>query len=325
MSLALKNKMWQPTASIDNLKKRADIIQRIRQFFIDRNIFEVDTPLICRSTATDPYIHSLKTKVRHCPNTFYLQTSPEFPMKRLLAAGSGSIFQLGKVFRDDEQGRYHNPEFTMLEWYRPGFNHHQLMDEMDELLQLILDSQPAIRMCYRDLFLKNLNIDPFTISLDELKNCAQQLQIDTQLDEQDDHIDTWLMLLLTHCIEPKLGLEKPVFIFDYPASQSALAKIRDDNPPVAERFEVYFKGIELANGYHELTDATEQKKRMIKDNKKRQQLGHEQLPMAEKLIAALNNGMPKCAGVALGVDRLVMLACDAKHIEEVIPFTIGVI
>jgi lysyl-tRNA synthetase class 2 len=304
---------WQPSAAISILKIRANIIATIRKFFIERNVLEVETPLLCHATVTDPHIHSISAQYEH--ETVYLQTSPEYAMKRLLAAGSGAIFQICKAFRLGDLGVNHNPEFTMLEWYRPGFDHHALMDEMDLLLQTILKTPAAERVTYSELFQQYLAIDPHTADIHTLKNCAEKnnIQFVGELTECND----WLHLLLTHCIEPHMGKEKPLFLYDFPVSQAALAKIRHDEiPPVASRFEVYFKGIELANGFHELQNAKEQRKRFENDLKMR----NSKIPIDEFFLAALENGLPDCAGVALGVDRLVMLATQSEMLKEVISF-----
>ena len=322
MSPEQKNN-WQPSAAIATLRKRADIIKSIRAFFYARNVLEVDTPLMCHTSVTDPFIQSIP--VTYQPSLqkqpYYLQTSPEYMMKRLLAAGSGDIFQLCKAFRQDEVGQHHNPEFTMLEWYRLGFDHHKLMDEMDELLQMVLNVAPATRVTYADLFQQQLNINPHQTSVDELRDCAQAHSLNVPNDIDD--IDTWLQLLSSECIEPNIGLDKPIFIYDFPASQAALARIQPGNPPVAARFEVYFRGIELANGFHELQDANEQRKRFENNLIERQKLELNLLPIDEYFLAALEHGLPDCAGVALGIDRLIMLACDADKIADVVSFDVS--
>ena len=209
----------------------------------------------------------------------------------------------------------------MLEWYRPDFDHHNLMNEMDELLQLLLEVPIAQRYSYAKIFADYLNINPHTAALNELKACAEKYQLHIHSALDADNRDTWLQLLLTHLIEPQLGQHEPVFIYDFPVTQAALAKIRDDKTPVAERFEVYFKGIELANGYHELTDVNEQRLRFFKDQQHRAELGYPQIPLDENLLGALEHGLPDCAGVALGIDRLVMLAANVRAIDEVISFS----
>jgi len=326
MSRAQKNN-WQPNASLENLKARAALMASIRDFFAKRHVLEVETPLMCSSAATDPYLKPIPVDYQgsdpNSPRSFFLQTSPEYPMKRLLAAGSGPIYQICKVFRDDEVGRLHNPEFTMLEWYQPGFDHHDLMDEMEALLCFILGSAKAVRFSYADLFKKMLDIDPHHTSKQQLENCAALHQINlSQNIAESLSISDWLDLLMTHCIEPNLGFESPAMIYDYPVSKAALAKIRHEEPSVAERFEVYVQGIELANGYHELTDPKAQRGRFEQDCKLRKKFKFASIPIDEYLIEALKAGLPDSAGVALGVDRLFMLKLKSAHIEEVLSFTI---
>lgn len=313
---------WQPSASIENLRARARIIQRIRDFFNAHQVLEVETPLLCYTSVTAPHIQSIPAfyQLGLQEQRYYLQTSPEYMMKRLLAANSGDIYQLCKAFRQDEAGRFHNPEFTMLEWYRIGFDHHALMNDMDELLQRILNVEPAERVSYQALFETHLQINPHTISIDNARACAKQHGINMQ--EEINDIDTWLQLLCSHYIEPRIGLKKPIFVYDYPVSQAALARIQPGNPPVASRFEVYFKGIELANGFHELANATEQRARFENDLIERKKLGLTELPIDEYFLTALTHGLPDCAGVALGIDRLMMLALNAKQISDVVSFDI---
>lgn len=306
--------IWQPTASIDTLRIRANTLKKVRNFFAERDVLEVETPLLSPYTVTDPYLHSLWLSNKKG----YLQTSPEYAMKRLLAAGSGSIYQICKAFRDDEQGRRHNSEFTMLEWYRVGFDHHRLMDEMDDLLQVILQCNKAMRIPYRQLFQQQIDIDIASISVEELQAFAEHKQV--RIDASDLDKDTWLDILLSHLIEPQLGLTEPCFIYDYPASQSALAKVRQEDYPVAERFEVYINGIELANGFHELLDAKEQQQRFITNQQQRLQLGLPSIEIDPAFIAALESGLPACAGVALGFDRLMMVLAGKDTIAEVMAF-----
>lgn len=304
---------WKPSATISNLKKRAEILKKIRIFFEERNILEVETQLLSHATGSDPYVHSIATQ-----NHLYLQTSPEYAMKRLLASGSGSIYQICKAFRNDDTGRFHNPEFTMLEWYRLGFDHHALMDEMDCLLQIILNTGKADRLTYQQLFKKYCDIDPFSADMHDLKKAAARYNITFS---GELSCDGWLDLLMTHIIEPKIGQEKPFFLYDFSISQAALAKIRwQENPPVASRFEVYFKGVELANGFHELQDANEQRKRFTNELQSRKEMNLPVFPIDENFLAALDEGLPDCAGVALGVDRLIMLALDCNSISEVLSF-----
>lgn len=317
---------WHPTATIAALMQRATVIQTIRHFFAERGVLEVETPALSNATVTDPHLHSItaefKAEGSQRTKTLYLQTSPEFAMKRLLAAGSGPIYQICKSFRNGEIGRFHNPEFTMLEWYRPGFDHHALMSEMDALLQAVLHCLPAERLSYAEAFKRYLNLDPHTASLAILQDAAFQAGIQTTEELTQADRDTWLQLLMSHIIEPQLGVGRPSFIYDFPASQAALARVRHSNPPVAERFEVYIEGVELANGFHELADANEQEQRFKRDLIARQAMGYPEVPIDYRLIDALAAGFPDCAGVALGIDRLVMLVLRAKAIDEVISFTI---
>ncbi|MGL6315283.1 elongation factor P--(R)-beta-lysine ligase [Vibrio sp. WXL103] len=314
---------WQPSASITQLKQRARIIAQIRDFFAQREVMEVDTPAMSHATVTDIHLHTFNTEFVGPDyangQTLYLMTSPEFHMKRLLAAGSGCIYQINKAFRNEENGRHHNPEFTMLEWYRVGFDHHALMNEMDELLQQVLRSAPAERMTYQQAFLSVLGVCPLEASMDELKQVAVTLGLgDIALPEQDR--DTLLQLLFSVGVEVKIGQNAPAFVYDFPASQAALAKINPADPRVADRFEVYFKGIELANGFHELDNPQEQLARFEQDNQKRLEMGLKPQPIDHHLIAALEAGLPNCAGVALGIDRLIMLALGCDHIDEVTAF-----
>lgn len=316
----MTNANWQPTANFNTLRIRANILTKIRNFFSARDVLEVETPLLCTSTTTDPYIHSFITEYRSNQKLF-LQTSPEFPMKRLLAAGSGPIYQICKAFRSDELGRKHNPEFTLLEWYRPDFDHFDLMQEVDDLLQELLGTHPGQRISYTELFQQHLAIDPHSSTITALKQCAKENDIVLSSDINIQDKDVWLDLLLTHCIEPHLGQTVPTFIYDYPASQAAFAKKHPDNANIAERFEVYYQGMELGNGYHELLDANEQKQRFQMHNNKRKTLGHDEMPLDAKLLAAMTKGLPPCAGIAIGVDRLVLLATKSQTIEEVISFS----
>jgi lysyl-tRNA synthetase class 2 len=299
---------------------------QIRAFFQLRSVLEVETPLLSHATVTDLHLQSFSTEYHLSPQqkqTLYLQTSPEFAMKRLLAAGSGPIYQICKAFRNGgESGRYHNPEFTLLEWYRPGFNHHALMDEIEALLQTVLHTPLAERISYQELFYLHTNVNPHTASLQELQAASQHFNI-PPVNNLADTRDNFLFLLMTHVIEPALRSKNVVFIYDFPASQAGLAKVRQSSPPVAERFEVYINGIELANGFHELTDATEQEQRFNADLELRAKQGYPEVPIDQRLLAALKEGLSPCAGVALGLDRLIMLALAKTTIDEVISFPIS--
>ncbi|WP_337922267.1 elongation factor P--(R)-beta-lysine ligase [Vibrio cholerae] len=319
----MTNSDWMPTASISQLKQRATLLRQIREFFAERNVLEVETPAMSHATVTDIHLHTFKTEFVGLGyakgSALHLMTSPEFHMKRLLAAGSGCIYQLGKAFRNEENGRYHNPEFTMLEWYRIGFDHHALMDEMDALLQLVLRCGSAERMTYQEAFLNVLGVCPLEGEMRELKQVAATLGLSDIAEPEEDR-DTLLQLLFSIGIEPKIGQITPAFVYDFPASQAALAKINPADPRVADRFEVYFKGIELANGFHELDNPAEQLARFKADNAKRLEMGLTEQPIDYHLIAALEAGLPECAGVALGIDRLIMLALGEDHIDKVTAF-----
>lgn len=314
---------WQPTASIEQLRQRAEIIAQIRHFFAKRDVLEVDTPAMSHATVTDVHLHTFQTEFigpgYADGSKLFFMTSPEFHMKRLLAAGSGSIYQINKAFRNEENGRYHNPEFTMLEWYRVGFDHHDLMNEMDELLQQVLLSDVAERMTYQQAFIKVLGLCPLEATMQELKTEAAKLGLSDIAEPEQDR-DTLLQLLFSVGVEPNIGQQVPAFVYDFPASQAALAKINQKDPRVADRFEVYFKGIELANGFHELDNPKEQLARFEQDNIKREEMGLTQQPIDYHLIDALESGLPDCAGVALGIDRLIMLAIGCDHIDQVTAF-----
>ena len=312
---------WQPTASIKNLQRRAEYLAIVRQFFAQRQVLEVETPLLCQHAVTDPHMPVMQADNPVGGDApYYLQSSPEYAMKRLLAAGSGPIYQLCKAFRGGEQSSRHNSEFTMLEWYRPGFDHFQLMAEISDLLMAVLQTPAAKQLSYREVFETHLSINPHQASLAELEKLARK-HIDIQM--QSENRDDWLNLLIAEVIEPKLGFEQPEFIYDYPASQAALAKVsvNKHGDAVAQRFELYINGMELANGYFELTDSVEQKKRFQQEQQLREQLGQPIMASDELLLAALEHGLPECAGVALGFDRLMMLAMKESAIKNVLSFT----
>ncbi len=308
--------MWQPSASIELLRERARLITEIRHFFTQREYLEVETPIMARYGTTDVYLSNIKALFRD--TSYCLQTSPEYHMKRLLAAGSGPIFQLARVFRDDELGRWHNPEFTLLEWYQLGIDHHVLMDEMDLFLQVILQSKPMIRKTYQQAFLEACDVDPFTASLEQLRQVLSVHDLAYVLPENEQDRDQYLFLLMSHVVEPFLGNKAvPVAVYNFPESQAALSKI---NQGVAERFEVYYQGVELANGFHELTDMNAQAQRFALDQKIREEKGFAPVEADQYLLAALEHGLPSCSGVALGIDRLLALALRQQAIAPVISF-----
>jgi len=320
---------WRPDAGWATLRLRATMLAHIRGFFARRAVLEVETPALSAAAIPDPNLGSFAVRYtgpgpRH-GQTLYLHTSPEFPMKRLLAAGSGCIYQIARVFRDGEAGRRHNPEFTLLEWYRVGFDHHRLMDETAELVTELLAGRMPLsspeRLSYREIFQQQLGLDPHRVTVAELaaSAAAQRVPIPPGMPLTDP--DPWLDLLLTHCIEPQLGQGRLTFVYDYPVSQAALARVRPGDPPVGERFELYLHGVELANGFHELGDAGEQRHRFAAENAARRAAGWPEMPVDERLLEALAAGLPECAGVALGFDRLVMLAAAQTSLAEAMAFS----
>lgn len=310
---------WQPSAQLPALHARAALLQEIRSFFSDRQVLEVETPLLCSSGVTDPAIQPLM--VEHGDSITaprYLQSSPEYAMKRLLAAGSGPIFQLARAFRDGEAGGHHNPEFTLLEWYRPDFDLPRLMTEVRELVTHCLGDMPCHTRSYRDWFMDLLGLDPMLATVAELEALARS-ELDPGMLSGDR--DLWLDLLVSHLLQPRLAELGMCFVYDYPESQAALSRVdRVDGVVVGRRFELYVNGLELANGYHELTDATEQRRRFELDNLRRREYGLSERPLDEHLLAAMSHGLPDCSGVALGVDRLLMLVLGAAKIGDVLAF-----
>jgi len=307
---------WQPTATIELLREKALLLKLIRDFFAERNVLEVDTPIASHFGVTDVYLENISCHINN--EHLQLQTSPEYAMKRLLASGSGCIYQICKAFRNDEVGKLHNPEFTMLEWYRVGFDHFQLIDEVTALLQSTLNTKHVERKSYLELFQQYLGINPHLVSEEHLQQLMTKHLPGLKCDSSDA-----TQALFSLVIEPLIGKEFPIIVYDFPSNQASLAKqyIDAQGQLVAARFEAYYKGIELANGFHELQDADEQLKRFEQDNIKRIQLVKEEKPIDWRLIEALKSGLPDCAGVALGIDRLLMLRMDASHIEQVQTFT----
>jgi len=319
------DRLWRPSAPLEALRARADLLERIRAFFRQAGVLEVETPACSFHGNTDPAIESLATRFQgpgHGTGVpLYLHTSPEFPMKRLLAAGSGPIYQVCRVFRNGELGRLHNPEFSLLEWYRPGFDHHRLMGEVAALVCHVADVElPERRISYAELFDEGLGLDPHTADLTALRNRALELHVPGAADLDLPGRDAWLDLLLTHCIEPRLPARRMTFVYDYPASQAALARVRPGPPPLAERFELYLGGMELANGFRELADAAEQRRRFESEQAERAAAGQPSVPLDERLLAALEAGLPDCAGVALGLDRLLMWLTGVRDINQVLTF-----
>jgi lysyl-tRNA synthetase class 2 len=314
---------WQPTATLKTLKRRAGMLAKLREFFAARHVLEVETPILSAGAVSDPQIETLATHVTGMPGRFHLSTSPEYPMKRLLASGSGDIYQVCKVFRDGEHGRWHNPEFTMIEWYRLGFDDAALMTEVDELVAALLAPDrhvaPAERLTYAEALRRHAGVDPHDDDDARLTGAAADHGIvcNAALDR-----DAKLDLLMGLVVGPKLGIERPCFICDYPASQASLARLKPGLPPVAARFELYVDGIELANGFHELANAAELRGRFMQDLQIRHTRGQSAPPIDERLLAALAAGIPDCAGVALGFDRLVAVGMGIPRLSEVMAFSI---
>ncbi|MEM8594457.1 MAG: EF-P lysine aminoacylase EpmA [Pseudomonadota bacterium] len=322
--MASETDHWASSASVDTLRTRASLLRDVREFFFQRDVLEIETPLLGRHTVTAPFINSFRVQ----QGGGYLQTSPEYAMKRLLASGCDSIYQICKAFRQGERGDQHNSEFTMLEWYRVGFSLDELMGETEALITQILtpvySDLPIERISYRDAFIRYANVDPFCVSDEELARVASRhIEFQFELSERDDYLD----LLLSHCVEPHLGVIEEggvslCFMTDYPASQASLACVKNtEYGEVALRFEAYVNGIELANAYQELTDATALASRWEADQTKRMVLGLADVEKDERLLAAQVAGLPQCSGIALGLDRLLMLQLKQTEIASVIAFT----
>ncbi len=317
---------WTPSASREALRLRALLNRLIREFFHARDVMEVETPVLSQAGNTDPNIASFSLefsgRTEGAPRTRWLRTSPEFALKRLLAAGIGDCYELGRVFRDGEAGGRHNPEFSMLEWYRVGWDHHQLIQESAELVQaamsLVGRSAQLSVVRYRDLYRNALGIDPFTADDLTLRAALG----DVEIDPQGLNLDDWLDLLMTHCLQPQFNADKMLVVVDYPASQCALARVENDvdGYPVAQRFELYLGPLELANGYYELTDASEQAKRFASDACVRRDRGVRTPPFDTRMLDALASGLPACAGVALGMDRLLLAMTGTARLADVLAF-----
>lgn len=305
---------WQPTAPISNLKQRATFIRQVREFFFARQVTEVDTPLLADFGSTDLHLDSFRTT-----DNKFLQTSPEMYMKRLLAAGIGPCYQICKAFREEEISARHNPEFTILEWYRPSWKDTELMQEVAELIHSLVPFQHQQTKSFRHWFLEILQLDPFEASSEQLaRECQRVGGMNAEHWDRDEQLD----FLVSLVIEPALPKNQLCFITHYPASQAALAKkeLDDHGHPVARRFEAYLGGLELANGYWELIDAKEQQERFEQDQTLRKQHGKPEIPYDQSLIQALKHGMPDSSGVAMGLDRLFMLALGSKQISDLIAF-----
>jgi lysyl-tRNA synthetase class 2 len=311
---------WRPTASLAALRRRAQGLATLREFFRARDVLEVETPALVNSPVSDVNIGSVRVAMPGRDSPLFLHTSPEYAMKRLLAAGSGDIFQVCHVFRGAERGRQHNPEFTMVEWYRLGFTLEDLMREVAALVSALLGQELAVEfLSYRDALLRHASIDPLDADIDTLRHAGQQLGFEPRvahLASRDELLD----LIMGAQVGPALGADSLTFIHRYPASQAALARLDANDSRVALRFELYHRGLELANGYHELTDPAEQRDRFGADLESRRARGLPITALDPHLLSALESGLPDCAGVALGFDRVMMLALGAMRIDEVLAF-----
>jgi lysyl-tRNA synthetase class 2 len=312
---------FRPTASWRNLRLRAELLRRVREFFDSQGMLEVETPLLSADTVVDrhldPFCVASGPGLRQ-PR--WLQTSPEFCMKRLLAAGSPSIYQITRAFRLEEQGPLHNPEFTMVEWYRLGDTMADGIRFLSDLADRLLGRGPAETLTYGDAFRRHLGLDPYRADSGTLIAAAKSNSVIAPESLSPDDRDGWLDLLLAERVQPHLGVDRPAIVCDYPASQAALARVRPGDPPVAERFELYVSGMELANGYHEILDSGELRRRAAEANAQREADGKFALPEQNRLLSAMESGLPPSTGVALGFDRIVMLAAGAATIQEVIAF-----
>lgn len=341
---------WKPSASLETLRLRARALACVRRFFETRGYWEVDTPLVSHERVVDPHLDPFLVSSEPTADgralhpalpPLYLQTSPEFAMKRLLAAGAEAIYQLAHVFRCGELGQRHNPEFTMVEWYRTGDSHLEQMQVVEDLVLAVCGEvsaaeelfsadrtaplknplAPFDRTTYREAFLKHAGADLMLMPTADLPEWVQTRGLHPPPGLERDDRDGWLNWLLAELVEPHLGRERPEFLIDYPASQAALARIRPGNPPVAERFELYWRGIELCNGYHELGDVAELERRIESESRRRVSEGLLPLAMPRQLLAAMRAGLPACSGVALGFDRLLAVALGTTSIHDVIPFS----
>lgn len=323
----MQSSLWQPTASVQNLHRRAEIVWHIRQFFHQRGVVEVHTPLLSRDTVIDRHIDPLALPAAQLglpqlgDQPFFLQTSPEFGMKRLLASGMTAIYELKSVFRAGERGAHHNPEFTMLEWYRVGDDLAGGIQLLSELVQNVLGVSQVELTTYQRCFRQHVGCDPLQASVAELAAAAVANRLGVARDWSGDR-DDWLNLLFAEVVQPQLGQQQPTIVSHYPASQSALAQLSSDDPRTAERYELFYRGVELANGYHELLDARELAARNAATADQRSADGKSPLPRDSRLLAAMSAGLPACSGCALGLDRLLMVAWNAHSIDEVIAFPI---
>lgn len=327
---SVKSPDWFPACSRSVLEQRARMLAEIRRYFAERNVLEVETPLLCHAGVTDPHLQAFTTEYRmpgqDSGQTLYLQTSPEFAMKRLLAAGYGSIYQVTKAFRNEESGRQHNPEFTLLEWYRVGFSLTDLVTEADELIATLFPDQPALEASeyfeYRTVFRQYVGVDPLETGIAEFRAAAHRHGLTDAERLCGDELSFWLDFLFSLLVQPQLGRGRLSFVTGYPACLPSLAKTRRDDDRVVERVEVFLAGMELGNGYHELADPDEQATRFEANQLERQRLGLAVPPVDEQLLAALRYGLPACSGMAIGLDRLLMARSGLDSIDDVLCFPV---
>lgn len=321
--------LWQPTASVQHVKRRSELLWAIREFFHRRGVLEVQTPILSRDTVIDRHIDPVclpgaaLALADFGEATFYMQTSPEFCMKRLLAAGCGSIYEISSVFRAGERGQYHNPEFTMLEWYLVGADLDQGVSFLAELIEATLGVELVEQVTYQAAFLSALACDPLQATVQELSHLALAAELGVPADWSDER-DTWLDLLFSEVVQPSLGRDRPVIVTHYPASQAALARLCASDPRTAERYELFIDGVELANGYHELLDANELEDRNQRSLAQRAADGKPPLPTHSRLVQAMRSGLPPSNGCALGLDRMLMVALGVDNIAQVLPFPIEI-
>lgn len=319
---AINETAWRPTAAMPAIRRRAQALRQAREFFRARGVLEVETPALVNAPVSDVNLGSARVELAGGPGTLFLHTSPEYAMKRLLASGSGDIFQICRVYRGAERGRQHNPEFTLLEWYRLGFSLEALMDEVAALVRELLGAQlPVEMLSYREAVARHAGFDPLEAPDADLQRAARQLGLDASQAAHSGR-DELLDLIVGAQVGPALGTDQLTFVHRYPASQAALARLDPADPRLALRFELYCGGLELANGYHELSDVAEQRRRFAADQQARGRRGLPVNSLDPHLLAALEAGLPDCAGVALGFDRVLMLALGAARIDDVLAFPV---
>lgn len=310
--------MQEQFFDLDQLKVRSDLYKKIRNFFEERNVLEVETPIMTPYTVTDPHVHSIDLSFNE--HTWFLQTSPEYMMKQLIAMGCKDIFQISKAFRRDEFARFHQPEFSMLEWYRIGFDYQTLMQEVIALMRSVFDPLKVVYYRYEDLFNEVLGVNPLSATCEELREIAcLHLESHAFMDFSEFTLTDWQQYLFSQLIEPVLSNVQCAMVYNFPISHSSLAKPSKDDPRVSERFEMYLNGIECANGFSELASDHECIARFKSDIRQRERLGLPTIKMDRCFIEAMQKGLPDCAGVSIGLDRIIMILSNAAHIDEVIP------